>query len=136
MFRLRALNGYKNISKKAYIERVKFDKVNPMGVYVGDYTLVASGTTILTHEHVYRDKNDPFIPYTTDTKIGARCFIGVNALILPGVTIGDDCVIGAGAAVNKDIPSGCMAVGVPAKIIRTGIKMNDKAQIIDNGSKA
>ena len=123
--------GYNNINKNCVIESgVMLDKVKPSGIHIGEGSLIAAGTTILCHEHVYRDKNNPKIPYTTDTYIGKRCFVGVRAIILPGVKIGDDCVIGAGCCVNKDIPDGCMAVGVPAKIVRTGLKLNERAEII------
>ena len=49
--------------------------------------------------------------------IGDRCFIAAGAKIIGSITIGNDVVIGANAVVTKDIPSGCVAVGVPAKII-------------------
>lgn len=125
------LLGYKNIAQDVIIERgVGLDKINPGGIHIGNGTLVASGTVILSHEHIYRQKDNPFIPFTTDTYIGSRCFIGIRAIILPGVKIGDECVIGAGCVVNKDIPSHSMAVGVPAKIVRTGIFMNEKAEMI------
>lgn len=127
--------GYKNISRNSVIERrVELDKIKPSGIHIGDGCLIASGSTILCHEHIYRDEEDPRIPYTTDTYIGRRCFIGVRALILPGVKIGDDCVIGAGCIVNKDIPSGCMAVGVPAKIVKTGLKLNERAVLVKKNS--
>lgn len=125
-------NGYNNISRNCVIERgVLLDKIKPSGIHIGEGCLIAAGTTILCHEHIYRDKNNPKIPLTTDTYIGKRCFVGVRALILPGVKIGDDCVIGAGCTVNKDIPSGCMAVGVPAKIVKTGLKLNNNAILIE-----
>ena len=50
--------------------------------------------------------------------IGKNVWIGAHATILPGVTIGDNCVIGAGAVVSKDIPSDCVAVGVPARVVK------------------
>ena len=62
--------------------------------------------------------------------IGERTFVGVGATILPGVTIGDDCIIGAATLVSKDIPSGSLAVGVPAKVIRSGIIMNQQAILV------
>ena len=68
----------------------------------------------------------------SDTKIGRNCFIGVRSLILPGVTIGDECCIGAGSVVTKDIPSNSVAVGCPARVVKTGIKMNDHAVIENN----
>lgn len=126
------LKGYTNIDRSTVIEgTVSLDKVNPQGVHIGKNCLIAGGTSILSHEHIYRNSNNHFIPYMTDTYIGDRCFIGIRAIILPGVHIGDDCVIGAGCVVNKDIPSGSMAVGVPAKIVRTGIKMTNKATLKD-----
>lgn len=52
------------------------------------------------------------------TKIGAYSFIGIGAKIMPGVTIGKNCVVGAGAIVCKDVPDYCMVVGNPARIIK------------------
>ena len=54
-------------------------------------------------------------------KIGNNCFIGSGAKILGGITIADDCVIGANAVVTSDIPSRSIAVGIPAKIIKSDI---------------
>ncbi len=131
MFKLH-LKGYKNIDKSSIIEgNITLDKIYPAGIHIGKNCLIAGGTTILSHEHIYRDPKNDFIPYTTETYIGDRCFVGIRAIVLPGVHIGDDCVIGAGCVVNKDIPSGCMAVGVPAKIVKSGIIMTDKATIAD-----
>ncbi len=50
--------------------------------------------------------------------IGKRCWICANAVILPGVTVGDDCVIGAGSVVTRDIPAGSFAAGNPCRVIR------------------
>lgn len=120
--------GFTNISSKAIIEsKIKLDLVYPKGIYIGDYTLVASGTTILSHEHIKRDEFDSRNPWVTNTKIGKKCFIGVGSMILPGVTIGDEVIIGAYSVVTKDIPSNSVAVGNPAKVIKTGIIMNEKA---------
>lgn len=55
--------------------------------------------------------------YKRETRIGNRVFIGVNAVVLAGVTIGDNCIVGAGAVVTKDIPAGSVVAGNPAKII-------------------
>ena len=54
--------------------------------------------------------------------IGSNVWIGLNSVILKGVTIGDGAIIGAGAVVTKDIPPHCLAVGVPAKVIKTKIE--------------
>lgn len=121
------IKGYSNISFQSVVEHdVKLDKVNPKGIYLGDYSSLASGTAVLSHEHVIRDPNDYNTPYMANTVIGKRCAIGINVIILCGVHIGDECIIGAGSVVTKDIPSHSIAVGVPARVIKSGIKMDDK----------
>ena len=50
--------------------------------------------------------------------IGKNCWIGAGAIILPGITIGDNVVVGAGSIVTKDLPSGVVAVGNPCRILR------------------
>jgi acetyltransferase-like isoleucine patch superfamily enzyme len=63
----------------------------------------------------------------TDTYIGRNCFIGVRATILPGVRIGDEVVVGASTVVTKDVPSNCVVVGNPGRIVRTNIRMDERA---------
>lgn len=96
------------ISGKAFL-----DFTNPKGVYIGQSTLIAPGARILTHDFVGG--------YHHETKIGSYCFVGANALVLPGVTIGDHCIIAAGAVVNRDVPKGSLVAGNPASVIRSGI---------------
>jgi acetyltransferase-like isoleucine patch superfamily enzyme len=127
-FQALRLNGYRNISPKAVIERnVNLDRVYPGSIYIGAGSLIASSATLLCHEHVYREPGNPDLPLHNPVRIGARCFIGVSAVVLPGVTIGDDCIIGAGSIVTKNIPAGSVAVGNPARVIRSGIRLNDRA---------
>ena len=126
------LLGYQNISSTAIIEsKLNLDRVFPKGIHIGENTLIASRTTILCHEHVKRDELDPGNPWVTHTYIGKNTFIGVGSTILPGVKIGDEVIIGACSVVTKDIPSNSVAVGNPAKVIRSDINMNDKA-ILEN----
>lgn len=123
--------GYKNIHPSVILERnLNLDRVDPKGITIRSGCLIASGTSILCHEHVYRDPNDFDLPLLKPVEIGERTFVGVGVTILPGVTIGSDCIIGAGSLVSKDIPNGCLAVGVPAKVIRSNLKMNEKAILI------
>jgi acetyltransferase-like isoleucine patch superfamily enzyme len=130
LLKLRLL-GYVNISSTAIIEsNLNLDRVYPQGIYIGENTLIASRTTILCHEHVKRDSIDARNPWVTNTYIGKNCFIGVGSMILPGVRIGDEVIIGASSVVTKDIPSNSIAVGNPAKVIRSGIKMDKKAILI------
>ena len=121
------LKGY-DITPTTIIEgSVKLDKLYPKGIHIGANTLVAGGSTILSHDHCKRVGNNQ--PYLTETYIGKNCFIAIGAIILPGVRIGDEVIVGAGAVVTKDVPSNCIVAGNPAKIIRTGIRMNDFAAI-------
>ena len=94
---------------------VKFDKTWARGIHVGTDTYIAFDVRVLSHD----------MPrgLFTDTYIGERCFIGGRSIIMPGITIGDDCVIGAGSVVTKDIPSGSIAAGNPARVLRSGLKL-------------
>ncbi len=97
------------ISLKAHL-----DKTNPRGVIIGDGSYLAFGATILCHD---MSRN-----IFSDVKIGRNCFIGAHSIILPGVTIGDEVVVAAGAVVTKDIGNNTMVAGNPAKPIRQNIK--------------
>lgn len=86
-------------------------------VVIGDNCLITHGCYILSHDgaaHVI----DPTDNGQGEVVIGNHVFVGVNSVILKGVSIGDHAIIGAGSVVNKDIPAGSIAVGNPVKIIR------------------
>lgn len=85
-------------------------------IYIGDYTLFAPGVKIISANH---DKKDLFKHDKTiePIRIGKKCWIGANAVILPGVQIGDNVIVAAGAVVSKSFPSNVVIGGVPAKII-------------------
>ena len=126
VFKLR-LKGY-GIPYSAIIEgSVLLDKLYPRGIHIGENTLVAGGVTILSHDHCKRIGNNQ--PFLMDTFIGKNCFIAVGAIILPGVKIGDEVIVGSGAVVTKDVPSNTVVAGNPARIIRENIKMNDFAAL-------
>lgn len=130
MAKLKA-SGYKNISSSAIIEsQVLLDKVNKRGVHIGSGSLLSARSVVLSHEHVYRSKADPELPYNIDTVIGNRVFIGVGAMILPGAVVGDDCVVGAYSVVRGSIPAGSLVVGNPAKVVKSGLKLDQKARIV------
>ena len=126
VFKLR-LKGC-DIPYSAIIEgSILLDKLYPRGIHIGENTLVAGGVTILSHDHCKRVGNNQ--PFLIDTFIGKNCFIAVGAIILPGVKIGDEVIVGAGAVVTKDVPSNTVVAGNPASIIRENIKMNDFAAL-------
>ena len=91
----------------------KFDLTYPAGIHVGEYTYVAFKARILTH--------DMTRGLYLDTRIGKNCFIGGNSLILPGVEIGDSCIVGAGSVVTKDVPSRSVVAGNPARVLKSEI---------------
>jgi len=101
----------------------KLDKTYPKGIHIGAESYCASDCLILTHDYARG--------IHTDTHIGRRCFIGANAIVMPGVSIGDCVIVGAGAIVTKSVPSGCIVVGNPAKVIREGIKTARFGKLID-----
>ena len=84
-------------------------------ITVGDDTQIGPSTLITTTDHDFHgDMGAAF----KAVRIGSRAWIGANVTILPGVTIGDYAVIGAGSVVTKDVPARSIAVGVPARVIR------------------
>lgn len=123
-----------DIGKNVIIARtVHLDKnINPRGIHIGDNTWVLRNAMILAHDYC-RGKNGTGKRY--DTYIGKNCVIGINSIILPGLSIGDHCVVAAGAVVTKDIPSNSMVAGNPAKVLRTGVIVSDLGQILNNGKK-
>jgi acetyltransferase-like isoleucine patch superfamily enzyme len=86
-------------------------------VTIGDNVLLAGYDRIISHSNVrYGWKTDEGERSPVVIKNGARISMDVD--ILPGVTIGENSVIAAGAVVNRSIPANCMAAGVPAKVIK------------------
>lgn len=87
------------------------DRSNPKGVRIGGHSIVTARCIVLSHDYVRGVR--------CSTEIGSNCFIGVGSIVMPGVRIGDGSVVGAGSVVTKDIPPGSLAVGNPARVIRS-----------------
>ena len=93
--------------------------VDDTHIYVGDYTMFGPNVTVATAGHpILPELREKLYQYNMPIHIGKRCWIGAGAIILPGVTIGDDTVIGAGSVVTKDIPANVVAVGNPCRVLR------------------
>lgn len=116
------------IGKHTFIN-FNFTVQDDASVTIGDHCNFGPNVTIVTPVH-------PMLPderrcmldgegsrkrlcYAKPVQIGNDCWFGANVTICPGVTIGDNCVIGAGSVVTRDIPSDSFAAGVPCKVIRT-----------------
>lgn len=88
-------------------------------IYIGDNVMFGPNVTIATANHpIDPELRRRALQYNMDVHIGNNVWIGAGAVIVPGVTIGDDSVIGALSVVTNDIPSGVVAVGNPCRIIR------------------
>jgi acetyltransferase-like isoleucine patch superfamily enzyme len=87
------------------------------GITIGDDALIGHCVTLVTLNHSFEfDKRCDLLP--SPIVIGKNVWIGANATILPGVTVGDNAIIAAGAVVTKNVPASTIAGGVPAKTIR------------------
>jgi galactoside O-acetyltransferase len=93
--------------------------VDDAHIYVGDYTMIGPNVVIATASHpIDPELRQSVTQFNLDVHIGKNVWIGAGALILPGVSIGDNSVIGAGSVVNKDIPANVVAVGNPCRVLR------------------
>ncbi len=98
--------------------------VDDTHVYVGDSTMFGPNVTIATAGHpILPELRQQGYQYNMPVHIGKNCWIGAGVIIMPGTTIGDNVVIGAGSIVTKDIPDNVVAVGNPARILR---KVNER----------
>ncbi|MHC1756374.1 MAG: DapH/DapD/GlmU-related protein [Methanosarcina sp.] len=104
-----------NIGKDVFIGKgVIIDRVVPHLISIGDNTVIADRVIILTHDASPNKRGRQ--PKVGPIEIESNVFIGVNCVILPGVTIGTGSIIGAGSIINENVPSYVMAAGNPAKI--------------------
>lgn len=106
----RGKNVYPGDSPGNYIQAIN-------GIEIGDYTNIAPNVGIISANHDLID-NSKFIK-ADSVKIGKFCWIGMNAVILPEVVLGDFTIVGAGAVVTKSFPDGyCVIGGNPAVLIK------------------
>lgn len=96
----------------------------PWAIKIGEHVELTNGVQIITHDGalwVARSLDEKLKKADIIQKvtIGNNVFIGTNSVILGGVTIGDNVIVGAGSIVNRDIPANSVAVGAPAKVVKT-----------------
>ena len=102
----------------------------PWIITLGNNVHITEGVRFITHDGgtlLYRDRVSD-LEITKPIKVGDNVYIGNNVILLPGVTVGNNVIIGAGAVVSRDIPDNSVAVGVPARVIKTADKYFEKIQ--------
>lgn len=102
----------------------------PWIITLGENVHLTEGVRFITHDGgtlLFRDRV-PDLEITKPITIGNNVYIGNNTLLMPGVNIGNNVIVGAGAVVTKDIPDNSVAVGVPARVIKTADAYFEKIQ--------
>lgn len=102
---------------------VKLDTTFRAGIHIGEDSYVAFGARIMTHDFTRG--------LYLHTCIGKNCFIGGQSLILPGVTIGDGAIVGAGSVVTKDVMPNTAVAGNPAKIVKENIATEKFGRLLE-----
>lgn len=100
----------------------------PWLITLGSNVYITDGVKFITHDGgtlLYRNQI-PDLEITKPIVVGNDVYIGNNVIILPGVTIGSNVIIGAGAVVSKNIPDNSVAVGIPARVIKTADEYLEK----------
>ena len=93
--------------------------VDDTHIYVGDGTMFGPNVTVATAGHpIDPELRERALQYNMPVRIGRNCWLGAGVIVLPGVTIGDNVVIGAGSVVTKNLPDNVVAVGNPCRVLR------------------
>lgn len=93
--------------------------VDDTHIYIGDCTMLGPHVVLATGGHpVLPELREKGLQFNMPIHIGRNCWLGAGVIVLPGVSIGDNSVIGAGSVVTRDIPANVVAVGNPCRVIR------------------
>lgn len=110
--------GHVHFGKNIYAN-FNLTVVDDTHVYVGDCTMFGPNVTIATAGHpILPELREKGLQYNMPVRIGKNCWLGAGVIVMPGVTIGDNVVVGAGSIVTKDLPSNMVAVGNPCRVLR------------------
>lgn len=129
-----ANNGLHNVHfGKGVIVNFNCSFVDDADIFIGDNTMIGPQVSIITAQHPISPKlRENNLQYNKPVHIGKNVWIGAGALILPGVTIGDNSVVGAGSVVTRDVEENCIVVGSPARVLR---KITEKDDLFYDGDK-
>lgn len=98
--------------------------VDDTHIHVGDYCQIGPNVVLATAGHpILPELREKGYQYNAPVRIGRNCWLGAGVVMVPGVTIGDNVVVGAGSVVTRDLPDNVIAVGNPCKILR---EVNDR----------
>lgn len=93
--------------------------VDDTHIYVGDCTMIGPNVTLATAGHpILPALREEVYQFNLPVRIGRNCWLGAGVIVLPGITIGDNTVVGAGSVVTRDLPSGVVAAGNPCRVLR------------------
>ena len=93
--------------------------VDDTHIYVGDHTMIGPNVTLATAGHpILPALREEVYQFNLPVRIGRSCWLGAGVIVLPGVTIGDNTVVGAGSVVTRDLPAGVVAAGNPCRVLR------------------
>jgi len=108
------------VGKGTFIgSEVFIDDACPEGVIIEDNVTILAGAMLLAHAYYPRHLEHVLTGTSKGLRICRGAYIGVRCVLLPGITIGENAVVAAGAVVNKDVPNNTLVAGVPAKVKKT-----------------
>ncbi|MEO8932686.1 MAG: acyltransferase [Xanthomarina sp.] len=114
------------------LKTISIDTTRPSLIEIGSNVAFNKNCKLVTHDFatkVFLTKYNTFIPSSGKIKIGNNVSFGMDCTVLKNVEIGDNCFIGLGSVVTKDIPSNSVAIGAPAKVIATMDEYFDKRKL-------
>ena len=100
--------------------------VDDTHIHIGEHTMIGPNCVLATANHPsLPELREKAYQYNLPIRIGRSCWLGAGVIVVPGVAIGENTVIGAGSVVTKDIPADVVAVGNPCHVLRS-ISEHDK----------